>query len=487
MKHDDRLYWITPTDIEVPSDEPFRFDQLDRKAAVETLAEIVNSAVSPCVIAIDGEWGSGKTTFLKMSCAYLRAGGSHVVEFNAWETDFASNAFQALSAELTQSLEPADPNLAGMLRLAAIPVLKGLTKFGVGILVPSAVEAVDAVIQTVSAASEGDPISEYRSLKESIERFRKALKEAAAGFAGQTGGKPLVIAIDELDRCRPSYAIELLEIAKHIFEIDNVVFILAVNSSELAHSVKSLYGSEFDAEGYLRRFFHLPIKLTNPYNDKFAEFLLGRIEWQMSDRYGRASYGMNRLIATRLLTKLAERSLRDADQAAARIDLVSRLSGAMGSDLGTVAIIGLILKTTNSQLYRDVSKGIISDDEIVNSILGTLFADVRDFVELDRLSALKVFVEATIIAVSAPPVRAIIDQQPRANLEEVFRSRSERLSGYVRKLAEHDTGSNFLPAGDHRNLETVLRISYETWNTLSTEDERPALVRAAAMLELLAG
>ena len=179
--------------------------------------------------------------------------------------------------------------------------------------------------------------------------------------------------------------------------------------------------------------------------------------------------------------------LRDADQAAARIDLVSRLSGAMGSDLGTVAIIGLILKTTNSQLYRDVSKGIISDDEIVNSILGTLFADVRDFVELDRLSALKVFVEATIIAASAPPVRAIIDQQPRANLEEVFRSRSERLSGYVRKLAEHDTGSNFLPAGDHRNLETVLRISYETWNTLSTEDERPALVRAAAMLELLAG
>ena len=49
--------------------------------------------------------------------------------------------------------------------------------------------------------------------------------------------------IDELDRCRPSYAIALLEVAKHLFAVDNVVFVLAVNRAGLVHSVKALYGS----------------------------------------------------------------------------------------------------------------------------------------------------------------------------------------------------------------------------------------------------
>ena len=87
-------------------------------------------------------------------------------------------------------------------------------------------------------------------------------------------GKPLVIMIDELDRCRPSYAIELLEVAKHLFAVDNVVFVLAVNRAELVHSVKALYGSGFDAEGYLRRFFDLDFQLPEPDRKRFVSDLL---------------------------------------------------------------------------------------------------------------------------------------------------------------------------------------------------------------------
>ena len=85
--------------------------------------------------------------------------------------------------------------------------------------------------------------------------------------------------IDELDRCRPSYAVELLEIAKHLFSVDRIVFVLAVNRSELVHSIKALYGSEFDAQGYLGRFFDVDIRLPEPEREEFLEALLRAIDF----------------------------------------------------------------------------------------------------------------------------------------------------------------------------------------------------------------
>ena len=73
-----------------------------------------------------------------------------------------------------------------------------------------------------------------------------------------------MVMINELDRCRPSYAVELLEVAKHLFSADRIVFVLAVNCDQLAHSVTALYGNDFDAEGYLRRFFDVDFQLPEP-------------------------------------------------------------------------------------------------------------------------------------------------------------------------------------------------------------------------------
>ena len=49
--------------------------------------------------------------------------------------------------------------------------------------------------------------------------------------------------VDELDRCRPSYAVELPEVVKHLFTVDGVVFVIAVNRAELTHSIRALYGT----------------------------------------------------------------------------------------------------------------------------------------------------------------------------------------------------------------------------------------------------
>ncbi|TOM29984.1 hypothetical protein CGH78_24710, partial [Vibrio parahaemolyticus] len=74
-------------------------------------------------------------------------------------------------------------------------------------------------------------------------------------------GKPLVVIIDELDRCRPTYAVELIEKVKHLFSVKNVVFLLVMHRQQLEVAVKSVYGPDIDAHTYLQKFINLETTL----------------------------------------------------------------------------------------------------------------------------------------------------------------------------------------------------------------------------------
>jgi len=71
----------------------------------------------------------------------------------------------------------------------------------------------------------------------------------------------LIIFIDELDRCKPEYAIRLLERIKHYFDDERVVFVFSVNISQLQHTIRAYYGDGFDATRYLDKFFDLRVSL----------------------------------------------------------------------------------------------------------------------------------------------------------------------------------------------------------------------------------
>ena len=134
----------------------------------------------------------------------------------------------------------------------------------------------------------GDRITAYRETQNSVKEFSQTLQDAVE----QEYKKPLIIIIDELDKCRPSYAVELLEVAKHIFAVDHIVFVLAVNRSQLSHSVKALYGKDFDAYGYLRRFFDVDFRLPDPGREKFIEKSLSDIRLESYfERTGDSSFG----------------------------------------------------------------------------------------------------------------------------------------------------------------------------------------------------
>ena len=97
---------LRPRDIEIDPDKPFANDKLARETQVESLCELVTSDPEPVVIAVDGKFGSGKSTFLKMCAAQLRQQkGVVVVEFNAWQQSHTKNPLIDLTSALTQNVQ----------------------------------------------------------------------------------------------------------------------------------------------------------------------------------------------------------------------------------------------------------------------------------------------------------------------------------------------------------------------------------------------
>ena len=370
---------IKPREIEVPRDDPFKNDLLKRKQSVEILTQLVGSFEGPCVLAINSSWGTGKTTFLRIWAQYLRKNKFPVVEFNAWENDFVEEPFIALSSKLTNKLDEYTDKQFTEEKITAIKNrVKEISQFLLPVLVrllagnilgPGSL-AANEISQTLASYTESR-IAEYQKTQESIKEFRCALQDMANTLR-KSKEHPLVVFIDELDRCRPSYAVELLEVAKHLFTVDDMVFVLAVNRTELAHSIRSLYGNDFDAEGYLRRFFDVDIQLPDPKRRAFIEAMLNSI--QIDDYLKRTTDNQARRDGEDTGTLLLgffgthDFSLRTIAQAIHRLGLVfaSLRSGPKSFLITTV--VALILRTANSNLYYRFIRGEVSDLEVVDEV-----------------------------------------------------------------------------------------------------------------------
>ena len=362
---------IQPHDIEVPEKEPFRDDLLNRKEPVEILTELIANFEGPCVLALDAEWGNGKTTFLRMWSRHLRNLEFPVVEFNAWETDFAEQPFLALSSELTRGLEEyADESLE-----KKIERTKELTKellvqaVPIGLRLASA--SLGANVGDIFESLVKEKLDAYSEAQNSIRKFRRTLHETAEDLWERTE-YPLVVMIDELDRCRPSYAVELLEIAKHLFSVDRIVFVLAVNRSELVHSIKALYGSEFDAQGYLGRFFDVDIRLPEPEREEFLEALLRAIDFddyfnRTHDPEGRSDARFARDVL-KISFSSADVSFRRIAQAVYRLGLVLGSLRADQRSFAVTAVVALVLRAIDEELYRRFCRGEASDMEVADKV-----------------------------------------------------------------------------------------------------------------------
>ncbi len=371
---------IQPKEVDIPAEDPFKNDCLERKEPAEILARVLESIEGPCVLAVDAPWGAGKTTFLKMLGHHLRRQAFPVVEFNAWTTDYTDDPFVALSEELTDGLrqQPTGPvTEIDKVREAAKEVLRRA--------VPSAIRLATAGLLDIDPLMEKEAgqvlasyaqkrLSDYLDTKTSLQTFRTSLEELANKLAQTSRGLPLIFVIDELDRCRPSYAVQLLETAKHLFSVDRVVFILAVNRSELAHSIRAVYGGEFDALGYLRRFIDIDFRLPDSDRRPFIESALDKtgIEDYFRNRSTERTLGDNYESIRNLLVGLfigSDLSLRRVARSIHRLGLVFASLRRDRPSLALAATTALVLRELDRERYERFVSGQAGDREVIEYLL----------------------------------------------------------------------------------------------------------------------
>ncbi|MGL4888696.1 MAG: KAP family P-loop NTPase fold protein [Aeromonas veronii] len=279
---DDAVQWDGPGAI-AGSEESLSADRLDRARYAEFLTNYLAAEGKQrnYVLNLNAEWGAGKTWFIKRWYMELKA-HYPTVYIDAWQQDFSDDPLLTVISSIIDQLKmiagKENPIPEGMRQR-----LLGLFKVGGKLALKAAIKK--AGLEEDDFSLEGDDAnqlvdalcSNQKERYESIQYLKQEIRQWVEGAVALGNGKldyPAFILIDELDRCRPSYAVEMLETIKHIFDIPEVVFVLATDTEQLQHSIKVIYGDGFDAQSYLRRFFNRRFTMKEMPKAEFIEYHL---------------------------------------------------------------------------------------------------------------------------------------------------------------------------------------------------------------------
>lgn len=266
---------VSPS-IVIPPLSPFQNCKLGRKKYATALTSIITSYKDGFVLAINNEWGAGKTTFVKMWQKELELAKVKTIYFNAWENDLEEDVLVALIGALMELQEEKTP-IKDKLIKSAKPFLNTAVSIITKIALSKAGLKDEDLLELFGNIAKGANdyweirIEESKKRKKSIEEFKSNLQKY---ISPELNNKPLVFIIDELDRCRPNYAVEVLEKIKHLFSIPGIVFVLAIDKTQLCASINGVYGSEkLDSNEYLKRFIDLEYSIPTPNTKTYINYL----------------------------------------------------------------------------------------------------------------------------------------------------------------------------------------------------------------------
>ena len=255
--------------FDLPVSFEFR-DEFNRKNIAEKVINLLRSDIEVSPLVVDGTWGLGKTEFChKLICLMKEEETHNLIYVDAFKADHADEPLLTVLAKVLETLPESDEKNSLMNK--AMPALRFGLKVGGKALVSHFLRqdadsiAGDFEEEVKQVADKAIDASVESLLKDHIEAEKnlKALQEALKAVADQ---KPIVLFIDELDRCRPDFAVLMLETIKHTFDIDGVQFVLVTNTNQLKASIHHCYGTSIDAQRYLDKFLKFTFTLPNTTN-----------------------------------------------------------------------------------------------------------------------------------------------------------------------------------------------------------------------------
>ena len=345
--------------------DTFVNDAIGRDESVVLFVEYLNRIDGSFSLAVDSGWGGGKTFFVKQAKMIMDSFNPFIektlpkdkteiikkvarnfannkdedmgiepqvsVYYDAWENDNDPDPVLSLVYEIIRSVnsEFSFKNNLDVFKLSTqiVDFLSG--------------KNTSDILDTLRGDNPLDAISQQKNLHELISNFLSTVLEER--------GNRLILFVDELDRCKPSYAIQLLERIKHYFANDRITFVFSVNSLALQHTICSFYGEKYDSVRYLDRFFDLTMALPPVNVDRFYAFygihqgntLLDSVRFYLVKQY---HLSMREIIRYYRLTSIAANN-------------AERQNRGLQLSLTFVLPVAAVLKLTNFDDYLDFIQG----------------------------------------------------------------------------------------------------------------------------------
>ena len=257
-------------------------DRLGREVDVKSIMRIIatfdkrigsEKAIS---IAINAKWGEGKSYFVNMWKNWLDEGELFkkfkVIYYNTWEYDDCETPLLPLMYKVISiTSDEGDEKFIERAKLFLKACGWSVLKKGVNKLLGDNEDLASVLNDGIDNISEID-VKNYFDEYGQYYNSRKVFSEKLQELIPEGGEGKLWIFVDELDRCRPDFAIKTLEIIKHYFNTQNIIFVFSIDLEQLSNAVKKVYGRKVDAESYLKKFFDYVYNMTTPDIKKYMKW-----------------------------------------------------------------------------------------------------------------------------------------------------------------------------------------------------------------------
>lgn len=359
-------------------------DEYQRKPIAEKIIRLLESGARVSPLVIDGHWGAGKTEFCKKLVHLIEDSETKLrpIYVDAFKGDHADEPLMTLMAAVLKALPEADRK---PLIKKAIPAIKfgakTLLKAGVSWgLKQDVADVVEDFKDEIKSAGEEvinyaveSLLANHIAAEENINTLQKALAELAAV-------KPIVVFIDELDRCRPDFAVNMLENIKHVFDVENVQFVLVTNFDQLRSSINHCYGNGLDAQRYLDKFVQFSLSLSDTHKPNGHEAMLASVTHlreliahsELLNNKIMTSEGVDSFLSS--LVEASKLSLREVETLVLYLEIYQTLSDGKGVAENTIYGYCL-LRIFGVYLYcfkPDVVKGMLRNKVVISEIAAVL-------------------------------------------------------------------------------------------------------------------
>lgn len=363
-------------------------DEYNRIQTADGIKKLLsNETLNISRLLINGEWGEGKTEFCHKLLNHF-GNDYHLVYVDAFASDSVDNPLLTLTAEIAK-LIPQGKTRTRFIK-KALPACKvGLKTAGKAAVSWAFKQNTDSISddfekELQKGAEQLSDLAVEGALKEQIEAEKSisALCAALKLLTEGDNGKPLIICIDEFDRCRPPYAISMLETVKHAFDQEKVNFIFCANKEILEQSIKHHYGVE-DSTRYLDKFMDFSIELPRAqHGTSGREYEFNRVsiihlkaELEHYNLTSLVSLFAMKGTAPSLFLEMLERvptfTLRDAEKLARNIAIYSTISNiSWGENLNSyITMMGIIAYTFYKNEFENLEKSEYSGESIIKHFI----------------------------------------------------------------------------------------------------------------------